>query len=298
MAGRIERIRIFLTVARLGSFAQAARELGLSRSIATRQVAELEADLGVQLLARSTRKVAFTTSGRIYAEQVGPIASALDRADEDVRSQHGSLKGELKVSVPMSFGTRFLPNAVSAFRRLHPEIELRLHLSDRFVSIEAEGFDMVLRISGPPDDKTTIWRKICEVPRIMVASSEYLARKGVPKGPQELSLHDCLSYDNHAGGHVWQLSRDGVVRSVTIAPCLDCNNGDALATVAANGTGIALLPHFIVADALEAGHLIRVLPAWSPPAIWLTACYPPYDKLPTKVATFTNFIEQALSEDR
>jgi DNA-binding transcriptional LysR family regulator len=300
MTGQIERIRVFLEVADRQSFAGAARALDLSPSIATRYVSELEAELGVQLLVRTTRRVSLTVVGRLYLERIRPVVDEIDRAAEFVREQQDAVKGLLRVSAPLSLGLRFLPGAIARFCKLYPEVDLKLNLTDRFVDMLGDEFDMALRISGPPPDKSTIWRKICVVPRLLVASPAYLLRAGVPKVPGDLTRHKCLGYSNFAGGALWML-RDSVTgeeQSTHVKMPFECDNGEVVAEIAASGEGIALLPRFIVSKYLEAETLAPVLAQWRPPEIWLTAFYPPYDALPAKIHAFTRLIEQVIAADR
>jgi len=299
MTGQIERMRVFIQVAERASFAAAARHLNISRSIVTRHVAELEAELGVQLLVRTTRSVSLTLAGRLYLERAKAISDDLERTNELVRRQQQSLTGELRVSVPLSLGLRFLPDAVSHFRILYAQVNLKLDLTDRFVDILTENFDMALRISGPPSDKSTIWRKICAVPRVLVAAPAYLQRMGVPGAPEHLADHACLGYSHFAGGRQWNLTNAarGQTASVTVRQPFECNNGDLIAELAARGGGIALLPLFMISERLASGALVPVLDGWAPPETWLTAYYPPYEVLPAKVQAFTNFIEEIVLAD-
>ena len=296
MTGSLERARIFLEVADRASFAAAARALGLSRSVVTRQIADLENHLGVQLLVRTTRRVALTAPGALYAEKMRAVLRDYDRTMEEVRDAQHTMRGELRISAPLSFGIRFLPNAIARFRILYPDLKLRLDLTDRFVDILADDYDMALRISGPPSDRSTIWRKICEVPRGLFAAPGYLARRGEPERPEDLANHACLAYSNSAEPETWRLSRGEEQADVTLDARLSCNNGDVLRDLAIVGEGIVLLPWLIVADSLEAGLLAPVLPDWAPPAVWLTAFYPPYERLPAKVDAFTRFIVDAVGQ--
>jgi DNA-binding transcriptional LysR family regulator len=296
VTGRVERVEIFLEVARRGSFSAAARALRLSPPAVTRLIAELEADLGVQLLVRTTRKVVLTSAGEAYFEKAGAAAAQLRAAGEFVRQQHNMLTGTLKVTAPLSFGLRYLADAFSRFRVLYDRIDLVLDLDDRFVDIVSEGYDMALRISGPPSDLSTIWRKIMPVRRVIVAAPSYLARLGTPHHPDDLREHDMLGYSNLTEGPGWTLQREGQKRVVPNTRfCLLCNNGDILADLAALGEGLALLPLFIVEERITNGALIEVLGDWQPPETWLTAYYPPYQKLPAKVETFTRFIEDVVA---
>jgi DNA-binding transcriptional LysR family regulator len=300
MAGHFERIRVFLEVAERQSFAAAARALGFTRSQTTRYVSELEAEMGVRLLTRTTRQVSLTAAGRLYLDRAKSIVAELARTEELVRQQQQTLKGEIRVSVPLSFGLRFLPDAILQFRTLYPEVRLKLNLTDRFVDVMSEDYDMALRISGPPSDKTSVWRKIQSAPRVLVASPAYLRRKGPLDSPDDLAEHDCLAYAHTADRVSWVLrnveSED--VRTVHIDSCLTCDDGDLIGELAARGEGVALLPRFIVAKSLESGALVEVLTSWKAPEIWLSAFYPPYDHLPAKVQTFTSFIEDVVKADR
>lgn len=300
MTGQIERIRVFLQVADRQSFAAAARAEKLSASLTTRYVAELEAELGVQLLLRTTRRVSLTVAGQTYAESMRRIVAEIDRANESVRLSQDVLKGLLRISAPLSLGMRFLPSAIAQFRLLYPHVDLKLNLTDQFVDILGAEYDIALRISGPPTDKSTIWRKICVVPRVLVASPTYLARSGAPKSPDDLAKHSCLGYSHFAGGAEWRLRHrtTGEERTTHVRLPIECDNGDTLRELCVLGEGVALLPRFLVAGRIESGALAPVLAAWEPPEIWLTALYPPYESLPAKVLTFTRFIEQIVASDR
>lgn len=296
--GELESLRTFLTVAEERSFSGAARLLGTTPASVTRTIAALEEGLGVQLLLRTTRQVSLTSAGAVYAARVRPLVEGLAAAAEETQRQQGVTAGSLRLAAPMSLGARVLPAVLSQFAAIHPQTHVSVTLSDRFVDIVEEDFDLAIRISGPPSDKSTVWRKICRVPRLMVAAPGYLAARGVPETPDDLSDHACLSYDAEAREAIWDLSRGSVRRSHRARGGFSANNGDVLADLAANGEGIALLPRFIVAEALETGRLVPVLPDWQPPEIWLTLYYPPYERLPVRVATFSDFFEVYVKETR
>jgi DNA-binding transcriptional LysR family regulator len=289
--GELESLRVFLTVAALGSFAGAARQLGLTPASVTRTIAALEDRLGVQLLVRTTRQVSLTSAGAVYAARVAPLAQGLAAAAEETREAQGLTAGRIRISAPMSLGLKVLPTVLSQFAILHAETRVSVTLSDGFVDIVEEDFDLAIRISGPPSDKSTIWRKICEVPRVLVAAPALLAQRGTPASPEALAGFCCLSYRADAGEEVWELRRGTARRSVKATGGFSANNGDFLAKLALNGEGIALLPRFIVAAEIEAGRLVEVLADWHAPRIFLTLTYPPYAQLPLRVATFSDFFE-------
>ncbi len=300
MSGQLEQIKVFLAVADAGGFSRAAQTLGLSPSSVTRSVADLESALGVQLFKRTTRKVALTQAGHNYAQRMLPVISEIARIDDGARAFQTDLQGRLRISAPLSFGTHFLAAPIAAFRNSYPGIDLSVNLTDRFVDIMQADYDMALRISGAPSDLSTIWRKIKQVRRSLVASPGYLEDHGTPVDPTHLSTHACLSYTNLAEGEVWELTDPitGATHPIRQTFRFACNNGDLLAQMAAADQGIALLPDFLVADALAAGRLLRVLPEWQTPQIWLTAFYPPYQKLPAAMDRFTACIEAAVTDLR
>lgn len=298
MAGHLEQIVAFLAVAQEQGFARAAERLGVAPSSVTRTVSELETRLGVQLLVRTTRRVSLTQAGTAFRAQVDPLVDGLLQAQDNVRAFQTSLTGTLRVSAPLSFGLHRLAGPLTRFRAEAPDVDLQISLTDRFVDILADDLDMALRISGAPSDLSTIWRKIAPVPRSIVAAPAYLDRHGTPVTPQDLTTHAVLGYAHLADGLVWPLTdpRTGLTEPVRTQAQFTCDNGDLLAQMAIAGEGIALLPDFLLRDAIAAGQLARVLPQWQTPDIWLTAFFPPYRRLPAALDRFTACIAEAIGD--
>lgn len=294
--GELESIRVFLAVAAQQSFAGAARQLGMTPASVTRTIAALEAGLGVQLLVRTTRQVSLTSAGAAYAARVTPLSEELAKAAEDTREAQGIVSGRLRLSAPISLGVKVLPAVLSQFGALYPQIHVDVSLSDRFVDIVEEDIDLAIRISGPPNDKSTIWRRICPIPRVLIATPDYLRARGMPQSPGDLVEHECLGHRDDLGEEIWHLSNGKQRHSHKAEGRLSANNGDLLARLVLNNEGIALLPRFIVAADLAAGRMIEVLPDWSNHEIWLTLYYPPYEQLPLRVATFSDFFEIHVNE--
>lgn len=292
---QLRAIRIFLEVARHRSFAAAARGMNLTPTAVTRAVSALEANLGTQLLVRTTRQVSLTSDGAVYAARVAPLMDGLEGADRALRARWEDETGRIRVNAPLSLGTRVLPEVLTAFRAAHPGIALSLTLSDEFVDIVDADYDLAIRISGPPSDKSTIWRKICLVERVLVTAPH--TKLAAAASPDDLPLDALLAYSPDGREETWDLRCDQNRRSLTAGATLSANNGDVLAQLAETG-GVALLPRFIVNDALEDGRLVLVLPDWRPPDIWLTLYYPPYEKLPVRLARFSDFFEHHVTVTR
>jgi len=287
-------LRTFLMAAERHNFAQVARELDTTPASITRTIALLEKNLGVQLFVRTTRRVSLTSAGAAYAARLRPAMQAVDSARSELLDAHRADAGTLRVNAPMSFGMRVLPDVLAGFQALHSKIQVEVALTDEMVDIVEADFDLAIRISGPPSDKFTIWRKICPIERLLVAAP------GTPFAriahPNDLPRDACLAFSKESREEVWALSNASSSVSVTAGRAVSANNGELLATMAAKGRGVALLPAFIVGQALAAGTLVQVLPGWAPPQIWLTLYYPPYLRLPPRVAAFSDFFEARMLE--
>ncbi|CAN7718852.1 LysR family transcriptional regulator [Rhizobium sp. LjRoot258] len=283
-------LRTFLLAAEKRNFAQVARELDMTPAAVTRAIAALEEDLGVQLFVRTTRQVSLTTDGAIFAAQIQPAVQALENARKDVMNTHKADHGRLRISAPTWFGQQILPPVLSGFRERYPKIGFEISLADGLVNIIDDDYDLAIRISAAPSDKFTIWRKISLVRRILVAAPG--SRFEGMEHPNELTPDDCLAYSGESKRETWSLSDGSGSATISAGRAFSANNGGVLADMAAEGAGIAMLPRFHVAEHLRTGRLVPVLRNWSPPDLWLTLYYPPYQALPPRIASFSKFFEQ------
>ncbi|MGK7755785.1 MULTISPECIES: LysR family transcriptional regulator [unclassified Roseovarius] len=287
----IKPIRVFLEVAERRSFAAAARALDMTPSSVTRIIAKLEDSFGQQLLLRTTRKVSLTDAGAVVAARYRPLLTELDATTDALMHAAHPDQGRLRLNAPMSLGLRLMPGLIAAFRDAYPRIDLGVTLTDRFVDIIEDPYDLSIRISGPPSDKSTIWRKICEVPRHAVAAPSLFADTAPPADPADLLRELCLSHSATGTPETWEFTRDQAQRSVQAGSSLITNNGDLLYQMARHGQGITVLPDFLVADGLASGEVTILMPDWQVTPLWLTLFYPPYEAFPPLVATFTTFFE-------
>lgn len=271
---RLNEMEAFVRVVDLGGFTDAARKLGLSKSAVSKHVASLEERLGARLLNRTTRRVSPTDIGLAFYDRAIRVLAEAAEADAMVSAMQDTPRGELRVSAPVSFGTRALAPAVSSFLREYPDISVHMVLDDRFVELVAEGFDLAIRIGELPDS-TLRARKLMDVQLHVVASPAYLEARGRPRTLAELAEHELLHYSNLSTGNYWRLNTPtGQERQIRAVGRLTVNNGDALRQAAEDGLGIALVPDFILEDALETGALVELLPETRRPPLGVFAIYP------------------------
>lgn len=287
----LKSIRVFLEVAGQRSFAGAARTLGMTPASVTRILARLEEELGLQLLLRTTRKVSLTSAGAMVAARFAPLVEGFDDARAEIARASLPDRGRLRISAPLSMGLKVLPDLLPAFQARYPDIEVSLNLTDRLVDILEDDCDLAIRISEAPQDKSTIWRKICEVPRVIVAAPALFKRIAPVSAPEDLSPDVCLSYSQTGQPERWLLRREQSERAVRAGSRVVTNSGDMLLSLVGKGHGMALLPRFMAQEGLDRGTLVQVLPDWQVKGLWLTLFYPPYDRLPPLVTTFSDFFE-------
>jgi len=279
----------FAKVVALGSYAEAGRALGLTRSAVSKAVMELEHLLGARLLDRTTRRVNPTEAGRAYYERCLAILAAVEETEMQVSTLHEQPRGVLKVNAPMSFGTRYLADAVAGFMGRHPEVKVELILNDRFIDPLEEGVDVTVRI-GTLADSSLIARRLAPARRVLVAAPDYLARHGAPQRPEDLAQHRCLAYGHAVAQSRWDLTQDGKAISVQIDSILCSNNGDVLRAAAIGGQGITKLPTFIVGPDIAAGRLAVVMPDWPPRDLAIHALYAPNRYLAAKTRLFIDYL--------
>lgn len=286
---KLASMRAFTKVVQHGSFSEAARELRLSRSAVSKYVIDLEQELGVQLLNRTTRSAHPTDNGQAYFERCLAILSDLEEADIAVTRLQAEPRGVLRVNAPMSFGTMHLGSVLADFMEKYAELQILLTLSDEEVDPVQGGFDVTLRIADLPSS-SLIARKIAPVRSTVCAAPSYLERRGVPAHPNDLRAHDCLTYGHLATGNQWKLIGADGNHWVPVPWTLCANNGEVLRDAAVKGRGIALLPIFIVGPDLQRGALRRILADYAPPPASFYAIYPPSRHLSIKIRLFIDFL--------
>ncbi len=284
-------MRMFTRVVEAGSFSAAGRQLDVAPSSVSRQINELEESLGVRLFQRTTRKLSLTEAGQIYYERATRIVTDVDEARLAVSQLDGTPTGILRLSVPGSLSRRHIVPALVVFQEKYPNIEVVLLASDQVVDMIEQRIDLTIRL-GALSDSSLIARKIGVARRIVCASENYLKKAGIPKKPEDLKDHNCLTYRSHPGTNVWKFQGAGSTSEARVSGNLFANDGESLVAAAVAGHGIILVPEWLVGCELEDGSLQEILPKFKaiPKETPLYAIYPRQRHLPPKVRAFIDYM--------
>ncbi len=281
---------IFACVVEHRSFSGAAAAIGVSKATVSKAIARLEAQLGTALFHRTSRRLTLTDSGTALAERAGRILAEAQAAEEAAIDSAKAPSGMVRIAAPITFGIRFVADAIADLLTEHPGIQIDLRLSDARVDIVADGYDIALRIADLPDSSLRA-RRLAPVQARVVAAPAYLAQHGTPRHPADLAHHACFLYANAIGA--WQFRKaDGEEAAVRPAGPLITDNGDAMMPALLAGLGIARLPDFIIDRELADGRLVEILADWSPMNIALHLLTPPSTLRPARVELVIDFLSQ------
>jgi DNA-binding transcriptional LysR family regulator len=283
--GLWSHVHLLSVIAQVGSFTLAAQRLSLSKAAVSQRVAELERQVGLTLVQRTTRSVRLTEAGQRLVDDTAESFAHIARSIGSVRDLAGQPRGLVRVTAPVALGRQQVAPTLEAFFRAYPEVRVEIELSDRVANLAQEGFDLAVRHTSAPPDNHVAW-KLCDSRTLLVASAGYLRRRGTPTEPDELGAHDCLAY-LRTGPAQWlfeQARPAGAERaarsarelervSVSVHGPLRANNSELLRDAVLAGLGIAQLPDFSASAALRAGRLREVLPGWRPVGFFGDAIY-------------------------
>lgn len=290
---KLKSMAMFIRVAELGSFSAAARQQGIARSIVTRHIAQLESALGIKLMTRSTRRLTLTSAGSAYLEKCREILDLIESAETELAQEHQTLRGSLRISLPLSYGIKRLAPLLLEFADSHPQVRLEMNYSDRQVDLIEEGVDLAIRITRRLVDSDIV-RRIGTVRVLVVASPGYLTRHGEPRHPADLLNHDCLSYTASDNYDVWPFLVDGAPADFAVRARLHSNNGDVLNQAAAQGMGITYQPDFIVTDSIETRSVKPILTDYPPPELGVYVVLPSNRQIPYRVRILIDFLANRL----
>ena len=293
----LNRLTTYVKVVQAGSFTRAAETMGTQKARVSRVVAQLERDLGVRLLERTTRSLSMTEAGREIFERAVGILGAVEDVERVAQSIHAEPRGVLKLTCGVEFGMIAVGSWIDAYLRRYPQVAIEADFTGRLVDIVHEGFDLAIRIGELPDSRLAA-RRIGELRYGLFASPGYLARRGTPGRPEDLAQHDLLFFaaGSHGGG--WRLGRGAETRRVEAPARLRINNSFTVRDAAIDGLGVAQLPLLVAGGALASGTLVPVLPEWAPAPVPIHALFPSSRYLTPKVRAFIDLAVQLYADRR
>ncbi|UTW02583.1 LysR family transcriptional regulator [Amphritea atlantica] len=281
-------IPVFVAVVQYGGFSPAARFLGISKSAVSKRISQLEQQLGVKLLHRTTRKLSLTEAGEHYFEHALKANLAARDAEDAVAQLQGEPQGRLRINTPMSFGRLHMAPMIPEFLKKYPKIRIELVMDDKVVDLVTGGFDIAIR-GGALPDSSLVARRLAPLNSVLCASPEYLHREGQPQQLDDLLQHNCLSFSYSNDVKEWSFSKDNQRHSVVVSGSYQVNNSEALLEAVRQGLGIARLPTFVAGPDIRAGTLVALFPEYKMPAVEINAVLIERQYMPAKVRVFLDF---------
>ncbi len=295
MKWTIDEIRTFLDVMEIGSVSGAAARANLSKSVVSKRISDFERALGAALFLRHAGRITPTEAADELALRLRPTLAEMTQALESAAWGMRGLRGALAISAPMSFGIRHLGPVLADFARAHPDLEMIVDYDDRILDLARGRFDLAIRIGRLPDSGLMA-RRLCEDPRVICASPGHIARYGTPTTLAELEAHPAIGYLNIHSAQVWQfVTGTGETTGLAMRSRIAANNGEAIRDMAAAGLGLALLPRFIVHDALLDGRLVAVAGDLTPVPLPISAVWPPARPMPMKLRAAIDHLADAFA---
>ena len=293
---RIVAMRSFLRAVETGSFTAVARELGTSQPAVSKRIACLERGVGARLFERKTRALVLTDAGTRFLERCRLLLGALDEAESCVGDPHRGLGGLLRVACPVAFGRLHLIAWLKRFRERHPELQLDVHLSDRIDDLAREGIDLAIRV-GSVQDPDLIADAVGSTPRVLVASPEYLLRRGIPHRLEDLSGHSCIVYTGEQRAHAWSFADEIGVRMIDVHGDFRTNSSEGLLCAAVDAFGIAYAPLWLVDPDLRAGRLHPVMGDAQTERLPIWAVKHPSRRHSARIAALTDYLRREFASD-
>ncbi len=293
---RIDAARLLVRLAERGSFSAAARDLRIKQSTASKWIAELERQMGVTLVERTTRALHLTDAGRLFQARATEMLASFDALSSELSERTPTPTGRVRLSVPVVFGRLFVVPQLAPFLSHHPQIEAEVVLDDRYVNLVEERFDLTIRV-GLPVDTTSRGRKLAESRRVLVASPAYVKARGKPGAPRDLERHDCILHGAATTAAIWRFTRAGAkARPVSVHARVSVNNSEAALELARGGLGVALLADWLVSADLSRRRLVRLLPDCEAPSAAVYALTPPGPYTPSAVRALLEHLASAIPE--
>jgi DNA-binding transcriptional LysR family regulator len=292
---RLQAMRVFVTVLDRRSLSAAATTLGLSLPTVSRTLGMLERELGVRLIARTTRGLAETDGGRLYYRRCQRILADIHEADAAVQTHSQAPAGELRVTAPVTFGRYHVAPSVAEFLERYPRLSFYLSLTDRIESLSEQRLDVAIRVAILRVQAVTA-RRLGYIQRVVVGSREYFAKYPTPMHPRELVAHNCMHYTHYLRADEWNFTDHGNGVTVRVKGRMRTNNQEALVEAVLAGAGLAVLPTWLIKEALDRGDLQRVLTEFEAPRTPIYAVFPTHGPPPGKVRSFIEFLAERYRE--
>jgi DNA-binding transcriptional LysR family regulator len=292
---RMTSMATFVKVVESGGFSAAARTLSMSPSMVTAHVQSLEERLGVRLLNRSTRRVSLTEVGHAYYERCLQILAEADDADQIAQALQSTPRGTLRLNTSIAIPPLLAP-VIAEFVALYPEVSVNLTMTDRMIDLVEEGFDLAVRNMAVPDSSLVL-RRVATYRFVVCGAPGYLAARGIPRQPADLSRHNCLVYSHSAWGNEWRFAGPDGEQSVAVEGNLQANSDNSLRLAAVHGQGLALAPSFLLIDEIKSGRLVPILTEFLQTEHAINAIYPHRHHLSAKVRSFIDLLVKHFHED-
>jgi len=282
----------FIAVVEEGNFTAAAKRIGKTTALVSTHISQLEENLGVRLVTRSTRSIKLTSTGLGYYEEAKRVLEDIYSLEAKVRQEHQSLVGEIRITAPTTFGELVLAPLFAELIEGNPQLQIELSLNDRFVDIVAEGFDMAIRI-GKLEDSALIARQISSTKMVCCASPAFLQKNGKPEAPEDLHQLPCI-FDTNNRKSTWNFNKDEHIYTVKPNSMIKVNSAVAAGKLATTGLGICVSPYFAVQDALESGELLTVLDDYCQVEIPINVIYSHRKHLSAKVTALLDLFKNKI----
>ncbi len=292
MSDRLQELQVFVRAAESGSFSRAARELSLSQPSVSRIIGELEARLGVKLLLRTTRRITVTDAGALFLDRAREILSQIEDAEDAARGRD-SLRGTIRMAIPIIYGTREIIPLLPKFLGMHPLLRVEMSVVDARQDLVAEGADLAIRL-GELGDSAFGARRLATLSTMLAASPVYLAARGTPKTPADLASHDCIFGPGNFGRDSWSFNRNGTEMSVDVRGRISTDSGPGLFASVMAGLGIAMVSSVMAGPEVKAGTLVQVLRGYKLPSVDVHAVFPGGPRPSTKVRALVDYLAAEL----
>ncbi|MGO2442065.1 MAG: LysR family transcriptional regulator [Serratia proteamaculans] len=292
---RITAAEVFITIVDRGSMIAAAETLEMSRAMVTRYLAQMEQWAGARLLHRTTRKLSLTDAGERTLERCRQMLALAGEIDLVEGEQSDELRGLLRITCSQSLGQTALVGAVAQYLKRHPQVAVDLQMNNRTVNLVEERIDLALRITNELDPNL-IARPLSSCASVVCASPAYLAAYGTPRHPQDLALHNCLTY-SYFGKSLWHFDHQGVKSAVAVSGNLSANESVVLMAGTAQGAGISMQPYYSAAPLLASGDLIELMPEYRPQSMGIYGIYTSRRQMPATLRTMLDFLVEWFASD-